>query len=308
MTAADEPVLILAFNRPEHLRALIDRLKQVRPSKVYLAVDGARPDRPAEAAAVRACQELLSAIDWPCTTSTLFQRANLGCGLGVSTAITWFFEHEERGIILEDDILPDVSFFPFCAELLDRYQDDARVFAISGCNYVPPEVISSPGAYRFSRVPHIWGWATWRRSWARHRLDIDCWRRELPPRDLWRSAGRSPAGFAYWTSTFELLGRKQVDTWDGQLVFASMVADGVTATSNVNLVENLGFGTSATHTVRKPDYLRKVESIAVPTEPVAVEVDEAADAWTRRHHFEATLVGFTKQGTRYLRRRLRRQH
>lgn len=306
--AVDDACLILAFNRPDHLLRLITRLREVRPSRIYLAVDGPRPDRIGEQEAVLACRRAVEEIDWPCRVETLFQEANLGCGLGVATAVSWFFSHEERGIILEDDIIPDVSFFPFCSELLERYANDPRVFAISGCNYVPPEAMSSTGAYRFSRVPHIWGWATWRRSWESHDLDIQDWRRRLPAKELWRAGGRSLGGFAYWTSTFELLARKQVDTWDGQLVLASMAADQWTATSNVNLVENLGFGSEATHTVRRPDYLRPVEAINVPTEAVPVVVDERADAWTRRYHFGATVPGFAAQATRYLRRRLGRTH
>ncbi len=306
MTAADDAVLILAFNRPDHLRRLIERLREVAPSRVYLAVDGPRVDRIVEREAVMECRALAASIDWPCIVETNFQERNLGCGLGVATAITWFFSREERGIILEDDILPDPSFFPFCTELLDRYEDDARVFAISGCNYVPPEAMGGAGAYRFSRVPHIWGWATWRRSWQSHALNIKDWRTRLPMRALWRSSGRSVAGMAYWTSTFELLARNQVDTWDGQLVLAGMAADQWTATSNVNLVENLGFGSAATHTVRRPGYLREVEAIRLPTGAVPVEIDERADAWTRRYHFGATVPGFAAQGARYLRRRLRR--
>ena len=152
---ATEAVLVIAFNRPDHLGVLLDRLRAVKPPRVYVAVDGARDGRPDEAERVQACRDLVAAIDWPCQVETLFQDRNLGCGLGVSTAISWFFAHEERGIILEDDIIPDPSFFPFCSELLDRYQDDRRVFAISGCNFVPREEMGSHGAYRFSQVPHI---------------------------------------------------------------------------------------------------------------------------------------------------------
>jgi hypothetical protein len=302
-----EAVLILAFNRPEHLNGLIERVRLAQPPRLYLAVDGPRTERVGEAEAVRKCQEAAERVDWPCQVRTLFQASNLGCGLGVSTAIGWFFEHEERGIILEDDILPDPSFFPYCQELLDRYEADDRVFAISGCNYVPPEDMSNAEAgYRFSRVPHIWGWATWRRSWAAYQLDIAGWRSGLSSRDLWLASGRSLAGYAYWTSTFELMARKQVDTWDAQLVYASMASGGLTATSNVNLVQNVGFGDVATHTVVRHEYLRQVEPIRLPTEAVPVEVDERADAWTRRHHFKATVPGFIAQGTRYVRRRLGR--
>lgn len=302
MTITDEAVLLIAFNRPDHLATLIERLRVVSPTRIYLAVDGPRPDRAGEHERVQACRDLAASIDWPCAVQTLLQEDNLGCGLGVSTAITWFFAHEERGIILEDDIVPDPSFFPFCTELLDRYQDDTRVFAISGCNFVPPEAISGQGAYRFSQVPHIWGWATWRRSWVQHRLDIEGWRHDLPPHRLWARSGHSLAGALYWAATFELLARKEVDTWDGQFVYASMVSNQWTATSNVNLVQNLGFGADATHTVEAMD-IRPVEAIALPTAAVPVVLDNTADAWTRKHHFRVSLLGFAHQSAKYVQQR-----
>jgi hypothetical protein len=301
-----EPVLVIAFNRPDHLSVLLDRLRQVQPGRVFLAVDGPRPDRPEEAERVRAVHSLASAIDWDCEVQTLFQESNLGCGRGVSTAISWFFEHVERGIILEDDIIPDPSFFPFCTELLDRYEDDERVFAISGCNFVPPEALSRPDeAYRFSQVAHIWGWATWRRTWDLHQLDIAGWQRQLPPQRLWTRAGHSIPGTVYWASTFQILARHEVDTWDGQLVFAGMVANRLTANSNVNLVRNIGFDEFATHTHIDRGDLQPEGSIRLPTHPVPVHVDQKADAWTRKNHFLATWRGMLYQGWRYIKVRER---
>ncbi|MDO8307649.1 MAG: hypothetical protein Q7V58_04740 [Actinomycetota bacterium] len=300
----NEPVLVMAFNRPDHLAVLIDRLREVRPARVFLAVDGARDGRDDEAARVQACRDLAVAFDWDCELETLFQPSNLGCGQGVSTAISWFFSRVERGIILEDDIIPHPSFFGFCTELLDRYADDPRVFAISGCNFVPRSAQTHPEhAYRFSQVPHIWGWATWRRSWEQHRLDIAGWRHQLPPGRLWARAGHSVPGSLYWASTFELLARKEVDTWDGQLVLATMVSGQLTATSNVNLIENIGFGELATHTVEDRDELQPIEAITLPTSVVPVALDSRADAWTRRHHFRATWRGMAGQADRYLRQR-----
>lgn len=295
------PVLVIAFNRPDHLRVLLGRLREVRAQQVFVAIDGARENRAGEAERVQACRELVAGIDWTEDVRTLFHDRNLGCGLGVSTAIGWFFEQVERGIILEDDIVPDPSFFPWCAELLERYEHDERVFAISGCNFVPPAFQSRPqDAYRFSQIPHIWGWATWRRSWAKHRLDIADWRRQLSPRQLWARTGRSLPGAVYWASTFELLARKQVDTWDGQLVLASMVSGQLTATSNVNLVENIGFGELATHTIEDRDELQPIRPMPLPTQPVPVVLDAKADAWTRHHHFRATWGGMLRQGQTYL--------
>lgn len=247
----------------------------------------------------------MGTIDWTTDIHTQFQDSNLGCGVGVSSAISWFFAHEERGIILEDDILPRESFFGFCSELLDRYENDPRVLAISGCNFVPPEERSEPGAYRFSRVPHIWGWATWRRAWEIHDLDISDWQSRMPMRKLWKISGRSIGGMVFWRSIFDLMARNQIDTWDMQLVFAGMERDMLTATSNVNLVDNIGFGDGATHTVARPAYLRASEEISLPTQPVEVKVDERADAWSRAVVFGATTKGLAGQGFRYLKQRLR---
>lgn len=302
-----EPVLVVAFNRPDHLGVLLQRLREVQPERLYVAVDGPRADRPDEAELVQMCRDLVATIDWPCQVQTLFQESNLGCGLGVTTAISWFFEQEARGIILEDDIIPDPSFFFFCEQLLLRYEHNEQVFAISGCNFVPAhEQTHRELPYRFSRVPHIWGWATWRRSWVKHRLDIKGWRARLPVTTLWRRSGGSVPSTVYWSSTFELLARNEVDTWDGQLVLAAMADDSWTATSNVNLIRNIGFGEQATHTLVDRKDLQPIESIALPLVEVPVEIDSRADAWTRRHHFQATWRGMVGQAGRYLRGRMRR--
>jgi hypothetical protein len=300
-------VLLIGFNRPELLRRVIESLRHVAPPRVYLAVDGPRPNRPDEVSRVKECQRLVDEINWGAEVRTLFQVENLGCGRGVTAAITWFFESEDEGIILEDDILADPSFFPYCDELLERYRHDARVFAISGCNFVPPDQLTHPGQdYRFSQIPHIWGWATWKRSWDQHRLDVADWRKQLPWTKLWRRSGRSVGGAIYWALTFEMLGRKRIDTWDGQFVLASMVANAWTATSNVNLVENLGFGTDATHTYVEID-TRPVAPIHLPTTPAPVRLDVKADAWVRKHHFNVSLLGFMLMGGRYLRQQTRRR-
>lgn len=295
-----EPILVIAFNRPDHLQVLIARLREMQPTDLYVAIDGPRDHVPGDFERVQECRDLLETIDWECELRTLIRETNLGCGAGVSTAITWFFEHVQQGVILEDDIIPTHSFFPFCETLLQRYRDNERVFAISGCNFVPPEGLSQPDApYRFSQVPHIWGWATWRRSWERYHLDIEGWQKALSPSALWLRAGRSVSGAVYWASTFELLARKKVDTWDGQLVFASMLVNQWTATSNVNLIENIGFGEDATHTVEDRQELQPVGEMHLPIAEVTVQLDVQADVWTRQHHFRANWRGILRQAQTY---------
>ena len=297
----DEPILVIAFNRPDHLNQLLARLREVQPRSLFIAIDGPRRERPDDMQRVQQCRDLLGSIDWDCNVKTLIREENLGCGRGVSSAISWFFEHVEQGIILEDDIIPVPSFFKFCSTLLDRYRNDDRVFAISGCNFVPPEALSHPDhPYRFSQVPHIWGWATWRRSWQRHQLDIAGWQKDLSPISLWSRAGHSLSGAVYWASTFELLARGKVDTWDGQLVLASMISGQLTATSNTNLIENIGFGEDATHTVEDRRELQPLGEARLPVKPAVVELDSRADSWTRRHHFGASWRGILRQAQTYL--------
>ena len=305
--AVNAPVLLMGFNRPDTMAVVLDRLREVQPEQLFIAIDGPRPDRVGEVEQVQQCRDLVNTIDWDCEVQTLFRDQNLGCGLGVTTNISWFFEQVEEGIILEDDIVPDPSFFGYCEELLDRYRDDQRVFAISGCNYVPPIAQSHPSLpYRFSRVPHIWGWATWRRSWQQHQLDISDWRTRLPIRRIWGDVRYSLPGTAYWVSTFELLGRDQIDTWDGQLVLAAMARGQLTATPNVNLVENIGFGSTATHTVEDREELQPLGRAPVPLREAPVVVDERADAWTRKHHYRATWLGLAEQAARYVKAKTRR--
>ena len=302
------PVLVIGFNRPDHLTVLLERLRAVTPQRVYFAVDGPRAERSGEAEKVMDVRAMIEAIDWIPEKQTLFHQTNLGCGLGVSTAITWFFEHEAEGIICEDDIVPDPSFFPYCEELLERYRDDHRVFAISGCNFVPPQHQIRPDLpYRFSQVPHIWGWATWRRSWEQYELDIENWRSRLPLGQLFQRAGRTISGTAYWASVFRVLARKEVDTWDGQLVLTSMAANQWTATSNTNLIRNIGFDDQATHTFEDRDELTPIVPVRLPLAQVPVEVDEQADAWTRKHHFRATASGMMDQFRIYAMQRLGRK-
>lgn len=297
-----EPVLLMGFNRPELMARVLDRLREVQPERLFVAVDGPRTDRPGEVDTVQSCRELASTVDWDCEVLSLFQDENLGCGRGVSAAITWFFDHVERGLILEDDILPHPTFFGFCSELLDRYDDNERVFAISGCNVVPRTRLAEPDAsYRFSQIPVVWGWATWRRSWAQHRLDIRGWRRRLPPRALLQRTGYSPTAAAFWASEFELTARGDVDTWDWQLTCAAMTSGQLTATSNINLVENIGFGVDATHTVDGRSRLSAPQAQRLPVEDVPVVVDRKADVWAARHHFGGSLLTSADRVRQYVR-------
>ena len=162
------PILLLVFNRPEHTKRVLNTLRKVRPMNLYIAADGPRRNNQSDSINCQLVKEILIKwIDWDCEIKTLFRDENLGCGKAVSQSITWFFNHVEDGIILEDDCLPDLSFFKFCEGLLDKYRNVPDVFLISGDNFVNRS-INIPWDYYYSSFAHIWGWATWRRVWNKY--------------------------------------------------------------------------------------------------------------------------------------------
>ncbi|GAA3926402.1 nucleotide-diphospho-sugar transferase [Hymenobacter algoricola] len=259
-TELSAPVLLLLFNRPTPARRVFEAVRQARPARLYVAVDGPRADRPAEAALCAATRAVVtSGVDWPCEVQTLFREANLGCSRGVAGAIRWFFDHEPEGIILEDDCLPTPGFFRFCQELLARYRHDTRVMHIGGNNLSPDAqhpAAAAGEAYHFSGQVHSWGWATWRRAWQHY----DFHYAQLP--EL-RRRGALPGMYPsllerhYWLRKFEAMrtGPQPPHTWDYQWHFSVAANSGLAIVPAVNLVTNIGFGDDATHTFDPLDRL-----------------------------------------------------
>lgn len=158
------PVLVIAFNRPEHARRAMGPIREYQPDRVYLACDGPRVGKEGELKQVDESREAMKAmIDWPCDVKTLFQSVNLGCAYGPYTAISWFFEHEEYGIIIEDDVIVGLDFFKLCEVLLPRYASEERIMQISAENHSGR--IDVNNSYVYSQFYLCWGWATWRRAW-----------------------------------------------------------------------------------------------------------------------------------------------
>ncbi|MFN5032407.1 MAG: nucleotide-diphospho-sugar transferase [Flavobacteriia bacterium] len=184
-------------------------------------------------------------IDWECEVHTNFREENAGCGKNVSEAITWFFEHVEEGIILEDDCIPNESFFQFCEVMLDRYREVEQVFMVGGNNFQnKPHTTNS---YYFSVYGHIWGWATWRRAWKNYRFQLNEYDSKLMRSSLKRNF-KNIQIFDYWWNIFKQMNLDPIDTWDYQWSFCQWYFNGLSITPTINLVKNIGFGADATHT------------------------------------------------------------
>ena len=159
----DLAVLCVFFIRPESFARVFEQVRLARPSKLFLYQDGPREGRDEDMVKITECRRIVEeGIDWDCEVHRNYQEFNVGCDPSMYNAITWMFSQVDKGMILEDDIVPSQSFFPFCKELLDRYENDNRVFTIAGMNHL--DVYGPENAdYFFSRRSAIWGWATWKR-------------------------------------------------------------------------------------------------------------------------------------------------
>lgn len=278
----DTAVLFLIFNRLDTTRQVFEAIRQVQPRRLYVAADGPRSGHAGEEERVCVVRNyVLGNIDWDCEVKTLFREKNLGCGVAVSNAIDWFFEHEEQGIILEDDILPDQSFFPFCEELLKMYEGDSEVMIVSG-DFFASGNFWSDNSYYFSRYPFMWGWATWRRAWRCNDRLMTKWPYLKSTNFLDQFSDGNKYFSLYWSNIFDMVCSGREDIWDYHFLFACWVNRGICITPYKNLVKNIGFGADATHTFDDKGWIANLplERIEFPlVHPVKRDVETKIDSW-----------------------------
>ena len=245
--ALQTPVALFVFRRPDTTRRVFEAISKVRPTRLLLVADGARNDRSGEAEACREVRDIVSQVTWPCEVSTNFAETNLGCQERVISGLNWVFSLVEEAIILEDDCLPDVSFFPFCQELLERYRGDNRVASITGTNLVE-KYLNTEASYYFSQLGGIWGWATWKSEWQRYDRHLEDWPK-LKDKKMLSELFDHPKAEAYWTEVFDAMHENRgPNTWDYQWLYTRLKNNSLNITPSVNLVSNIGFGFGATHT------------------------------------------------------------
>jgi hypothetical protein len=274
------PVAFLVFNRPDTTERVFETIAAAKPSKLLVVADGPRRDRLDDAENCEATRAIIQRVDWECEVLTNFAQENMGCRQRVSSGLTWVFEQVEQAIILEDDCQPHPDFFRYCDELLDRFQDDERVMAISGDNFQFGHN-STPYSYYFSRYCHVWGWATWRRAWNHYDVRMTQWP-ELRDTSFLRSFCDSAELENYWRKILDAVHAGEIDTWDYQWAFACWIQSGLTVLPGLNMISNIGFGGSATHTTHQSPFANMaVESIGFPlVHPPYMVPHVAADAYT----------------------------
>lgn len=240
--STSNPILFLIFNRPDVTFQVFNAIRSARPARLYVAADGPRSERIGEAELCEMARKIATNVDWPCDVKTYFRDNNAGCKMNVSEAIGWFFKNETQGIILEDDILPNESFFKFIDDALDRYKDDESIGMV--CGYNP---LGTYGNTPFSAAyPHIWGWGTWRRVWTKYKVqvpdDAGLIYKIIYGHTKSRRAAKSLSRLA------NKIRGEIINTWDMQLGFCACKYGLYSIYPHKNSVLNIGFGSEATHT------------------------------------------------------------
>jgi len=277
------PIGLFVFNRPELTEIVFKAIARMEPEQLFIIADGARSSE--EELKCRRVREIVGKVDWKCDVHTDFASENLGCGRRVSSGYNWVFSQVEEAIFLEDDTLPDPSFFGFCQSLLERYRHDTRIMQISGNNFQFGQS-RTPYSYYFSRYPQCWGWALWRRAWNLYDYKMRSWP-AFKSAGLLSSLSEDPEEVKYWRRVFDRT-YDNPDTWDFQWVYAMMSQGGLSVNPNVNLVTNIGFGhPDAVHT-KEVTNLSNIPLVTIRelTHPEFVLCHRDADRYTYEHVYK----------------------
>lgn len=278
------PILFLIFNRPDTTQQVFNAIRKIKPKALYVAADGPRSNKLGDAEDCLATRAILKQVDWECEVHTLYRVANLGCRVAVSSAIDWFFNNVEEGIILEDDCLPNESFFWFCQELLEKYRNDKRVMHIGGSNFQLGQQRGG-ASYYFSRLAHVWGWASWRRAWKHYDVKMASFPDFLEKNKI-ADVFKDKKVQAHWIKNLSTI-YKGANTWDYQWAYANLMNGGYCIIPNENLISNIGFGIKSTNTIDSEDKLANmpVKELGTIVHPDNFQYDEAADQFTNTKMF-----------------------
>lgn len=307
----DLSVLLIFFARPNTLKEVFEKVKKARPSKLFLACDGPRENRPDDVKSVEECKKIVSDIDWECEVFTNYSAENQGCGKGPSNAISWAFSHVDKLLILEDDCVADDSLFPFMKEMLDKYENDGRVGIVSGFNHMK-NWDCGENSYCFAKTAATLGWGTWRRVWEKYDYYVKNANNEYYQRILY---GEFPndkiaARRIYdWRRAAKETTEKKVNYWDIQFGFLKYSQSYLCVVPKNNLIYNIGVGAGSTHTENnKAEKWKKGKVLFMPTESLEFPISHPeciiCDSRYDKEVFKIIFPGRLKKFFRKLRRKL----
>lgn len=273
----------MIFNRPDLTRAVFKAIAAARPEQLFVIADG--PRNRGENLLCQETRSVVNSIDWDCRIFKNYSENNLGCGKRVVSGLNWVFSQVEEAIVLEDDCVPAPSFFGFCEALLERYRSEPRIMQIAGHNF-QRGIQRTPYSYYFSKYPHLWGWATWKRAWQRYDFEMKGWP-DFKCSEAFKSLSGSFWERRFWTRLLDrYYFKRKPDTWDYPWLLACWAANGLSVIPERNLVSNIGFGINATHAQFETFYANyPTKDLWEIKHPPAIVRNQKADIYTYRYSF-----------------------
>lgn len=281
------PVVLIIFNRPLLTQKVFEEIKKIKPEQLFIISDGPRNE--GERKTVEEVRRVAEQVDWTCKVSKKYSDNNLGCRMSVSSGLDWVFSQVDRAIILEDDCVPHQSFFPYCEELLEKYQNNDKLMHITGSNLLLDRKVTKDD-YFFSRYMCPWGWATWKRAWKKYNVTMSLWKSDT--KTLQHILKQDKKAILFWEEIFDNVYENKIDTWDHQWTYAIWSHDGYTIMPKKNLIRNIGFGTHATHT----RYANHFENMPTSTltfplkHPNSIVQNNSADRYMQHNMYRFSLL------------------
>ncbi|MBI3232958.1 MAG: hypothetical protein HYZ42_02780 [Bacteroidetes bacterium] len=288
------PVLLIIFNRLDTTEQVLAVLRKAGIAKLYIFCDG--PRNAEESVKLASLQkQLLAMIDWPCAVVTKFCDINKGPRVAVGEGITWFFDNEIEGIVLEHDCLPHISFFSYCEQLLEKYRDDERIMHISGDNFQFGKKYGQ-ASYYFSRYNHIWGFATWRRAWKYYDNSFSAYP-QFAANNTIQHIFCNKREIAFWENHFRLVHEGKMVTWDAQWTLSMWLQNGLAIIPQVNLVANIGFGELSLNTQNTENRMAAIPThdIGELIHPEYILPNTTADTWGIYDTFDPPFITLLKR-------------
>lgn len=285
------PVLLIAFNRPDITKNSFNSIREVRPKKLYVAIDGPRSNKQDEAKLCKQVLHITQNVDWECDTQYLIREKNLGCKLGVTGAISWALSNEDRVIVIEDDIVAVPAFFSYAQELLERYKDNERIAMISANQYTPIEMEND---YLFTKYGHIWGWATWKRVWDNFDVNVP----ELEtavnsslPAMSFESEKEKKYYKKYFSTWLSRIKHDTENAWGPQFTFFRFQNSLLSVAPKVNLASNIGNVSSRTNNVAitNQHYYPATINFKLVNFPIKIECDKEYDKYHFKNHINRKM-------------------
>jgi hypothetical protein len=283
------PIVLICFNRPLETKKVFNKIKFIKPKKLFLIMDGPRRGSNNDIVNCFLVKNIITQISWKCRVYKNFSKKNLGLKNRIVTGLDWVFSKTNSAIILEDDCLPSNNFFKFCEELLIYYKKNNLVKFITGNNF-QKSMLNIKADYYFSKYSHIWGWATWKDTWKLYCDNNKMWDKYLRSKEFYRICPNF-SEIKYWRSMFSKVKNGSLKSWSIYLLFTLWKNGGMTATPNINLVKNLGFNNRATNTKNSQiRYNKKIQSFKKKLKhPKEIFYNSSADTYVFENIYNQSL-------------------